>query len=222
MNTPLLNTNFVTSPRMDVEGFELIQPFIRLVTWERFAIPSTQTEIRERVMSFHKEQGEHIARHVRDVRTLWEKKAGSFIQLALKYFLPEDIPKKVYTCYPTVWPLIARDPERGYVSFPITGDAESACAVLAHEFLHELFFHHVHRVYGDTRHLGSKAIWDISEVFNVLMLSTEEWQKVFPFVVKEYAEHQELLQTLKPVWEQSDSLDAFIDIALRQCGGSSA
>ncbi len=197
-----LNSIFTVDPTLDIVGFKQIKSHLHYIDWMSFKTPKNDSEVASLVFEYHERKREDILKITRKVEELWHKKEKKFVLLASEYFSTIDFPDHEYVCYPTIWPLIARDPQKHYVGFPVASNEADSCAVLAHEFLHELFFHHVYNTFENIVDLNSKIVYDLSEVFNVLVLREEVWQKEFPFDVQPYTEHIDLFNMLLPIWKK--------------------
>jgi hypothetical protein len=211
-----LSTTFKIDPTLDIAGYKQIVSHLHHIDWMSFTAPKSDSEVSSLVFEYHKDKKEEILQITNEVKEQWQKKESVFVRLAVTYFSESDFPCEVYTCYPTIWPLIARDPQNHLIAFPADSNAVDSCAIIAHEFLHELFFHHIYNKLGDSIDLNSKIIYDLSEVFNVLVLKGDDWQKEFPFEVRPYTEHIDLYNDLLPIWEKSDDLDNFINDATKK------
>lgn len=209
-----MHTIFKIDPRLDLVGYEQIKSHIQDIDWEAFIPPKNQEEAAEILEKYHNDNTEFLRDITKHTASLWHDKEQDFVRLASIYFSPSDFPNDTYTLYPTIWPLVARNPQEHTVAFPIRTNESDACAVIAHEFLHELFFHHVYNTFGNTVNLNSTALYDLSEVFNVLVLKDAEWQKEFPFNVKPYTRHIALYTKLLPEWIQHKNIDEFLKTVL--------
>ncbi len=209
-----IHTIFKIDPKLDLAGYEQIKSHIQDIDWEAFIPPKDPEEAAEILKKYHTDNAALLRDITNRTASLWHKKEQSFVDLSSIYFSPSDFPNDTYTLYPTIWPLVARNPQERTVAFPIRTNESDACAVIAHEFLHELFFHHIYNTFGNTVDLNSDTLYDLSEVFNVLVLEDDEWQKEFPFNVKPYTRHIALYTKLLPEWLQHKNIDALIKTAL--------
>ncbi len=211
----LPHTRFAVDPALDIKGYEGIKHLLPSLC-PSFVLPANQKEVITRVETAHTQHAEAFRTHTALVAREWQTKEGEFFRLAGTLFSIQDFPEETYTCYPTIWPLIARDPEAHTIAFPYNALAEEACHVIAHELLHELFFHHLWNTFGETIDLNSQHIWDLSEVVNVLILRSEEWQAVFPFPVAPYPQHETLLQQMEPLWNENHGIADLVHSELKQ------
>lgn len=208
----MISMLFKVDAELDIAGYGQIEPFLKLApqNWER---PADAADTERRVKEYHHEHEQELQTRTADVCRAWNERVDRFVTLAREYFDEEDLPNTTYVCYPTIWPLVARDPERHRVAFPINLAPVQASAVLAHEFLHELYYRHVARVFGVVE-LTAQRTWDVSEVLNVLIMSSPKWQAVFPYVFRPYAIHENLHSVLQTAWRTCSDLDDFLRVAL--------
>lgn len=210
----IINTIFKIDPELDIAVYQQIKHYLNLIDWTEFIAPKDDIEISTQVKTHHVSNKENLVNITNEIERLWHLQEEVFAHLAKQYFTENDFPNETYVCYPTIWPLVARDPQKHLVAFPVQMVVSDSCAVIAHELLHELFCHHLYNTFGEDIDLSSEVIYDISEVLNVLILREDEWQRAFPFDVKPYTRHINLLDKLSPVWKNKNNLDEFIEQAI--------
>jgi len=209
----MLHTQFTRDAELDITNYKQIESYITAIGPSGWHAPVGAVEVRERVEKYHHEHVDVLDAYVADVASVWNKKVQHFTAFTNALFRPEDTPTATYTCYPTIWPLVARDPERKTVAFPVEVTPTEASAVLAHEFLHELYYRHIAHSFPHVD-INSRAVWDVSEVVNVLIMSSPEWQEVFPYDFAPYEIHKSMHDDLLPVWKARKDFDDFLQKAL--------
>jgi len=107
---------------------------------------------------------------------------------------------------------MTRDPVLHTITFPYNVSSEEACFVIAHELLHELFYRYVNRVFKEKIALNSSKLWDVSEVFNVIIMEGTEFQKVFNYPSMPYPQHKKLLTKMRLIWNKTKTIDSLIEI----------
>lgn len=207
-----MRTQFIVDPSLDITGYENIRGFFRHLSNGSFVPPEDILEAEQWVAEVHAKDAELLGLRTSEIADAWHFREQDFFQLASVYFEPTDFPTEEYTCYPTIWPLIARDPIAHTVAFPYQKTDEEACYVIAHELLHEIFFRHFHRKFasGNRFDMTDVRLWDLSEVLNVLVMRSSDWQSIFSFPAKPYPEHEELFNRLRPMWEEKANVDNLI------------
>lgn len=205
-----IKTKFIIKKSFDIEGFLSIKNHLNIVNDPAFILPTDAAEVIRLVDEAHMRAKDTITKQTGTVEILWRSKEDSFSKLAVSLFAPADFPDHEYQCYPTIWPLIARDPVKHRIAFPYNCPGEEACYVIAHELLHELFYIHLDRVFGKDIDLNSTVVWDISEIINVFIMQDRDWQKVFTFPAIPYPQHQNLFDQLLPVWDKDKNIDALV------------
>lgn len=205
-----LSTRFVIDRSFDSEGYWSIREFFKLIDVPNFVTPTTASEVKQRIDRIHLEQGVFMAQQTRDIAKAWHKKETEFIRLATMHFEVEDFPNSEYICYPTIWPLVARDPVHHRIAFPYRAKSNEATYVIAHELLHEFLYHHLARIFGNRINLSSRHVWDFAETFNVLLMNERPWQEIFPFPAKPYSLHQKLLNQLSDQWKIDPTVNTLI------------
>jgi len=210
----IINATFKIDPALDIAGYRQIKSHLELIDWMDYTAPKNDLDMSTQVQTYHKNNKEELVNVTSQVEEQWRLKEDVFAKLAKKYFTKNDFPDEEYVCYPTIWPSIARDPQKHLVAFPARAKVNDSCAIIAHELLHELFYHHLYNTFGNSIDLTLNSIYNISEVFNVLVLRENEWQKEFSFDVQPYTKHVELLNLLSPIWENGGNVDRFVRQAI--------
>lgn len=209
-----IKTTFSIDPFLDINGYLLVKDYIGLIDWTNFEKPKDLSEISDRVTAYHKEHAQDLQNFTVQTEKVWRTKEDTFIRLVLSDFLDTDLPNEEYVCYPTIWPLVARDPQNHRVAFPINDNPMIVCAVLAHEFLHEVFFRHLFNLYSAKYTNATASLWEISEIVNYFIMSSQRWQTEFPFITKPYTIHTMQVQKFDPLWRDSKNLDNFLEMIL--------
>ena len=202
-------TEFEINPGYDKLGYEQIIETSPVEILPDDVILSSK-DIGNYVDSMFEKDALIISNNTKKIEEAWRNTEKRFIDLSLNIFSMEDIPNEKYVCYPTVCPLIARDPIKHRVAFPYSSSQELACYVIAHELLHEFFYHHLYNMYGNSIDLNSRHIWDLSEVVAVLIMQEIEWYELFLVKAEPYKIHKQLLLDLKLVWYNKKNLDDFL------------
>jgi len=202
-------TTFEINPEYDIQGYEQIARTapIGIRPTNLLALPN---DISDAVNAAFSDNASHIIVRVTEIKTAWKAVEQRFLDLSLRFFNLEDIPQNAYTCYPTICPLIARDPINHRVAFPYDSGSKLACYVIAHELLHEFFYHHLHNTFGDKIDLNRKDIWDFSEIIDVLIMQEKEWLELLSIKAEPYEIHKELFFKLKSIWDRDKNVDTLV------------
>ncbi len=110
----------------------------------------------------------------------------------------------------TIWGIYPRFLDNRTFSIPYEHrDNNYQKVVIAHEMLHFIFYDYLSKKFPELKE-NEQVLWDLTEVFNVLVQNSPEWVEVFGSKTKPYSQHDELIEKLEQVWQEKDDLDSFI------------
>lgn len=170
-------------------------------------------EFVEDCYSEHKKELEVI---LKNFENSWRRCEGEFYQQVREIFKDHPWPKGKYICYPSIFncnPRFLEDKTfQAYFNHPL-----GICHVAAHELLHFMFYDYVKKKFPEsvTKVGGEEKLWEVSEIFNVLVLSLSQFKKITG-VKKEkiYPAHAKLLPQYKKIWKDSKDIDQFLHTVL--------
>ena len=121
--------------------------------------------------------------------------------------------KKKYTAYISImdacprW--IAKKEFCISMNFPIKGNLQTIC----HELTHFLFYEYVTKHFPRT--LTSEQKWDLSEIFNVIILNQERFKKLYaPIIEQGYPSHKKYINQFRKIYNNSKNIKEFFKQAI--------
>lgn len=161
------------------------------------------------VNNYYKKHKMEIKRGITSIKKQWGKCEKKFFQLVDNVFKDYSWPKGRYTAYPTIWGVYPRNIKNKVFWFPPKHKKKNfPIVVIAHEMLHFIFYNYLYKYYPKyKKHKYDFKIWDISEVFNVIIQNSPEWIKFFKEKCKPYPEHKKLYQKMKKIWQEKKDID---------------
>ncbi len=147
----------------------------------------------------------NMARYARD----WRKKEKVFFAMTDALFGDFPWPKGAYAAYATIWGMFPRFLDDKTFQVPMKYRAARAIPVIvAHEMLHFRFYAYIEarspRYRDPERNL---LLWHISEIFNIIVINSPEWQKVFSSRNLPYPEHRAIIAALRKRYPHATSFD---------------
>jgi len=142
---------------------------------------------------------EKIIKHNLDLyKKNWAEKEKQFYQLVEELFGKKPWPKGKYIAYPTIWGMFPRFLEDKTFQLPHKyRNKKYVNVITAHEMLHFMFYSHFlkHRLcYKKSKY--DSFVWNISEIFNIIVQNSPKWLKVFKLKSKPYPEHLKIARKL--------------------------
>ncbi|OYV28002.1 MAG: hypothetical protein B7W98_00490, partial [Parcubacteria group bacterium 20-58-5] len=159
-------------------------------------IPSTLSneELQTHAASFYESIYAEESNHCALLQQRWNQVGGIFLRYANELFnYPYGGPMR-FLAYPSIWRVYIQQPEQHAISFPLERDVrdqDEAFYVVLHELLHVFFFDFV----GATGLLKDRSdVWDVSEIFNVLILQQAQFADLYPkHSVISYPQHTDVV-----------------------------
>ena len=171
--------------------------------------------IKDYIRDTHLKRNINLLSIVFSYQESWEKVSAQYFLFVNKLFPLYDWPIGMYMGYPTIWGMYPRKIETCTFSFPV--DHKNINTIIAHEFLHFMFYDYAAKYFSEYMDLNSGIfIWDVSEIFNVLLQNSQKCLNVFQEKVPGYDEHKEIIAKLsqnKIVIQHSD-VNAIISLII--------
>lgn len=154
------------------------------------------------------------------IRSDWQKIERQFFALCDTLFENHPWPKETFTAYLTIWNMFPRYIQEG--EFTVSGRDEwsrDTNNTAAHEMLHFLFYSFIQTNYP-LLYSGKEnsRIWNISEVFNILIMNRPDFLKILERRSKAYTpEHEAVVRLIEKDfpgsnWTIKELMDRLIGI----------
>jgi len=160
---------------------------------------------------FYSAHQDELEQAKKEAENAWIKNQVAFFKACDKYFKNHPWPEGKYEAYPSIIECSPRFLENKTFQF-IWRPAQVFVYTAVHEMLHFLFFDLAEKLLPD---IGSEnqKLWDISEVFNGLIMGEPEFIKITGWKKHEQYQYPDLIKTqekLRSTWNKSKDAKSFI------------
>lgn len=191
-----------------VENTMRLYNFIQL---ENKNTPSKDKIIRF-VNSVYEKELINIELITKKTRDEWKNREDFFFKESTKIFKNKAIIKNEIVATPSIWPIYGRFFDRNLITFPYKNGVDEAIFVIAHEYLHFLFYDYINSQYKLLQNQDlNQRVWDFSEVINVIIQNQSQWIDVFSIKTSPYSKHQELYNKMLEEWNKNSDIDYLIN-----------
>jgi hypothetical protein len=187
--------------------------FKQYFTGEYVNLPDSA--IKDYIRNTHSTRNVDLRSIILSYQKSWEKVSAQYFILLNELFTFQDWPGGMYMGYPTIWSMYPRKIETCTFSFPV--NCKNINIIVAHEFLHFIFYNYVKRRFPGYMNLNDGIfIWDVSEIFNILLQNSDKWVDVFQEKSQIYSQHKKIIEKLSQseVVIQPSDLDAIISLIM--------
>lgn len=192
-------------------GAGIIELYPELESVQEATKSKKQGIIDDFVDIYYLKQLTELKERVRDFKKTWRLVEKKFYQEVEQIFDGYPWPKGKYICYLSIFNCNPRFLEdKTFQVFYRYQDGISS--VVAHEMLHFMFYDYIaHKFLKQYAKESKEKIWEISEVFNSLILTLPPFGEIVgPSEILLYPEHAELLLEFKNLWKHSKNIDDFL------------
>lgn len=200
LNTKMAGVNFG-------EGIIKIHPQLSIIKGKD--VKSAKKIIDQYFDQFYLNNSKQIEETIKIVVSDWDKKNKSFFEACDKYFDSHPWPKGKYEAYLSIINCNPRFLEDKTFQFYWKHD-KGVLSVIIHEILHFLFFDLLIKISPkvDTK---SQKIWELSEVFNGLIMSEPEFIRITGNnKVKQYPNLINMQKQMSELWKENKTAGHFI------------
>lgn len=147
----------------------------------------------------------NMRRYERD----WQKIEKVFFKMTDDIFHNSPWPTGKYIAYTTIWGMFPRFLSDKTFQVPMKYRRKQYIPVtIAHEMLHFRFYAYVEKHYPRYRDPERNfLLWHISEIFNILVINSPAWQKVFGIKNMPYPEHRKIIAKLREKYQEPSSFN---------------
>ncbi len=155
---------------------------------------------------------EEMVRKLKLVRNSWSKKEQKYVAITEDFFGGFRFSKGKYIAYASIIDCNPRFLDSKTFQFFYKKSLADAIQTIAHELLHFIFFDFVEkRLKKETKHLSENQLWDLSEIFNVIVLKSLSYKNIInQQLVTPYPDHQPYLPQFEKAYKNSKNAEEFI------------
>ena len=162
------------------------------------------------VADLYRKNKKIASKNIQQYERDWRKKEKIFFEMADDIFHGFPWPKGKYIAYTTIWGMFPRFLDDKTFQVPIKYRSRRYIPVIiAHEMLHFRFYAYVRKNYPRYRDPERNfLLWHISEIFNILVINSPAWLRVFKKKNLPYPEHRKIIAKLRKKYQEPSSLNA--------------
>lgn len=166
--------------------------------------------VKDFVFKYYSEYQKAIEKNIIISENNWKKVEKDFFELVHNLFLETKWPKGKYIVYTTMWSMYPRFLDDKTFQIPaISIKQKTTSFIIAHEMLHFIFYEYFLNKYKKYKsHKYDFFAWHVSEIFNVIIMNTPEWQKILKNKDDGYPEHRKIIKKLS---NKEGDLDGLIE-----------
>lgn len=181
-------------------------PILKSVKNKDINILKKKTTVKKYINDYYGKKIRQIKSGNLNTKNEWSKVEEVFFLLTDEIFKDFPWPNGKYIAYPTIWGMYPKFLDTKTFQFPYEHRKKKFInVVIAHEMLHFIFYDYLYRNFPKfKKHKYDFDVWNISEVFNVIIQNSNSWKKFFDEGLPPYPEHKKLVKELKIVWKKTD------------------
>lgn len=161
---------------------------------------------------YYRTHKEAINHSIKNLQKAWHKKEKEFVIRTEKFFGGFQFPQGKYIAYASIINCNPRFLKSKTFQYFYKKPLSDAIYTVAHELLHFIFFDFVEKkIKNEIKDLSEDQIWDLSEIFNVVVLGSPRYQQIVDkrYVVP-YPNHKRFLSQFRKVYGNSRDAEEFI------------
>lgn len=178
--------------------------------------------LKEYVDIYYNKNRSSMLHKIDSIKKAWKERENKYITITKEFFEGFDFLGSDYIAYASIVNCNPRFLESKTFQFFYKKSAPDAIHTIAHEILHFIFFDFIEKkMKKEIKILSEDQLWDLSEIFNTILLSSERYQEIInkKFVIS-YPDHKHYIPLFKKAYKKSnnarDFITAGIDIILRK------
>lgn len=162
------------------------------------------------VDSFYQKYKHLVIKSLNKYKIEWQSVGDEFYKKTNEVFSGYPWPKGLYICYLSIFNCNPRFLEnktfQAFYRHP-SGIKHIAC----HEMLHFMFYDYMEKKFAkEIQHISSDTLWELSEVFNAIILATPGFIKLTQTKPPMYPHLIKLTQRLSLIWDKTQKVDLFL------------
>jgi len=223
-------TKFVISANEDIKNYILFNRYsgeylrmflpkeLHYIVKKKFSEKRKEKIIRDYIKHNFKINKGRINKNVKEIKKHWKMLEKRYFALVGRVFKNYPWSKGKYTGFASVFSMYPRNIKEKIFYFPVLRKDLNFClAVIAHEMLHFIFFDYIKEKYNvnenkEFKNKDPKYVWNISEVFNLVIENWKPYQRIFKTKSKPYdTTHTKIFSKMKKLWKEKKDIDYLLD-----------
>ncbi|MBD3366266.1 hypothetical protein GF360_02890 [candidate division WWE3 bacterium] len=158
----------------------------------------------------YEEKSQELHETQEKIQRKWNNVEDTFLDKAKELFNGHEWPEGAYVGFLSIFNcnprFLNQKTFQVYYKHP-----EGPVYVGAHEMLHFMFYDYVDKHPGLIEDANDSLLWNLSEIFNVVILETPEFVDITGNHKPEpYKKHEDILPDFRDIWKESENVDEFI------------
>lgn len=175
-------------------------------------IAQREKAIRVYFDSYYQIHRTEMLHKLKRVQNVWHKKEQEYITVTEDFFGGFRFPKGRYIAYVSIINCNPRFLASKTFQFFYRKPLADAIYTVAHELLHFIFFDFIEKkLKKETKHLSENQLWDLSEIFNVVVLKSPRYRHIVnQKSVIPYPDHRRYIRQFERAYKNSQNAKEFI------------
>jgi hypothetical protein len=168
--------------------------------------------IKKYFADYYKTNKKSIQNKIDLVKCNWYKIEKDYADITENYFDGYEFPDGMYVAYASIINCNPRFLESKTFQFYYKKTIPTTIYTIAHELLHFIFYDFVDKKLKEkTKHLTEEQLWDLSEIFNIIVLRSKLYNKIIDKkVIWPYPNHKKYLKQFEKEFKKSKNAEEFI------------
>jgi len=168
--------------------------------------------INEYFNDYYKKNRAKLLKKLALLKTVWRKKEASYFKITKELFDGFEPQKGMHICYLSIIDCNPRFLDSKCFQTFYGKDISDAIHSIAHEILHFFFYDFLDKkLKKESGKLSEDKIWDLSEIFNVVVLESEKYYDIIDKkVIISYPDHKKHLPKFRKFFKESKNIQDFI------------
>lgn len=164
------------------------------------------------IYKYYHNHKEEINYSIKNLQKAWNKKEKEFVIETEKFFSNFRFPEGKYIAYASIVDCNPRFLDSKTFQVFYKKKLADAIHTIAHELLHFIFFDFVEKkLKSEIKSLTEEQLWDLSEIFNVVVLGSAQYQNIVDKkYILSYPSHKPLLSQFGKAYKDSCNAEEFI------------
>lgn len=162
--------------------------------------------------NYYQTHDKAINHSIKNLQMVWRRKEKEFVKITENFFDNFPFPQGKYIAYASIINCNPRFLDSKTFQFFYKKPLAVMVYIVAHELLHFIFFDFIKkRLKKEISGLTEEKIWDLSEIFNVIVLESSRYQNIVDKqYILPYPNHKPLLSQFQKAYKKSCNAEEFI------------
>jgi len=197
------------------EGIVKIHPQLKKIKFLK-NIREKRKNIRQYSDFYYRSNKPLIKQKIKIVQKEWQKKEKLYVNITEKYFDNFKFSKGSYIAYASIINCNPRFLESKTFQFFYKKNIDDAVFTIAHELLHFIFFDFIKKeLKNEIKELSEEEIWDLSEIFNFVVLGSEQYSEIInKKCIINYPNHEKYINQFQEAYKTTVNAKSFIEYGI--------